>query len=257
MTMKRNWVWPACVLASVLALAAGQLEAAEAHGHAPHWGYSGKGSAAHWGDLQQDYATCKLGREQSPIDIKGDMSKGTARMTLDYANSPAEVVNNGHTIQLDLASGGTLKLPSGTFKLLQFHFHAPSEEKIDGKSFPLVAHLVHRNDAGQLAVVAVLFKVGRVNSTLARVFMDLPRKEGEKRSLPGGINVAGLLPASRTYYSFKGSLTTPPCSESVQWQVFKEPVELSSAQLAAFRKLYPMNARPVQPRNDRPIEEAQ
>jgi carbonic anhydrase len=220
-----------------------------------HWGYTGKNAALHWGDLQPDFAACKLGREQSPIDIR-ETAKASAAVQLEFSYTPgaAEVVNNGHTIQVNLASGGSAKFAWGTAQLLQFHFHAPSEEKINGKAYPLVAHLVHKDAEGHLAVVGVLFKVGKTNPALAKVFAVMPAQAGDKAPLAKPFDAAWLLPANRSYWAFMGSLTTPPCSEGVRWQVLKTPVELSRAQLEAFRKLYPMNARPVQPLNGRKVE---
>lgn len=219
-----------------------------------HWEYSGKAGAEHWGNLEQDFATCKLGNEQSPIDIRGAKKAKLDPIGFNYVSSAADVVNNGHTIQVDLSSGGSIKLADGEYKLLQFHFHTPSEEKINGKKFPLVAHLVHKNDAGKLAVVALLFKQGKENAALKTVYANLPTEAGSRKSLDGGMNLGALLPAQRSYYAFNGSLTTPPCSEGVRWQVLKTQIEISKEQLAAFKKLYPMNARPVQPLNGRKVE---
>jgi len=238
-------------LATIAMLAAGYA-LAEA---TAHWQYGGKHGPGSWGDLEKEFAACKTGKEQSPIDIRGAAKAKLPPIGFHYASGPAEVVNNGHTIQVNLADGGTVDLASGTYKLLQYHFHAPSEEKVGGKPYAMVAHLVHRNDAGQLAVVAVLFKVGKANAALAKVFAAMPAKEGGKAALEGGANAADLLPAGQSYYAYAGSLTTPPCSEGVRWQVLKQPVEMSKEQLAAFRKLYPMNARPVQALNGRKIEE--
>lgn len=224
---------------------------------APHWSYSGHGGASHWSELQADFATCKLGGEQSPIDIRGAAKAELPALGFGYAAGKAEVVNNGHTIQVNVGEGNSVKLAAGNFQLLQFHFHTPSEEKINGKQFPLVAHLVHRNEEGKLAVVAVLFKQGKANPVLARIFGAMPAKADGKAELAEPLNPADLLPASQSYYAFMGSLTTPPCSEGVRWQVLKQPVELSKGQLAAFRKLYPMNARPVQPLNGRSLQESQ
>ena len=223
--------------------------------HPKHWSYTGAESAKHWSELKTEFATCKLGKEQSPIDIRGAVKSSTLpALGFEYSQGGAEEVNNGHTIQVNLAAGGQVKLASGTYKLLQFHFHTPSEERINGKSYPLVAHLVHRNDAGNLAVVAVLFKEGKANPVLAKLFDVMPAKAEEKVELAGGFNPVDLLPAKQTYYAFAGSLTTPPCSENVRWQVLKEPVSISKAQLAQFKKLYPMNARPTQPLNGRSVE---
>lgn len=238
------------VLAAALMAGAAYVQAAD---QAPHWEYSGKAGTAHWAELDQGFSACKLGKEQSPIDIRGAKAQKLEPIGFHYTGSPAEIVNNGHTVQVNLANGGTIKLASGDYKLVQFHFHTPSEEKINGKSYPLVAHLVHKNDAGALAVVAVLFKQGHENSALKQVFAGLPAKAGEKHALEGDFDVANFLPAQRAYYAYMGSLTTPPCSEGVHWQVLKREVEISKSQLAAFRKLYAMNARPVQPLNGRAI----
>jgi len=237
---------------ALAALAAGYVSAEEAK---HHFQYGGKNGPAHWGDLEKDYATCKTGKEQSPIDIHGAVKAALPPIGFHYASGPAEVTNNGHSIQVNLSSGGTADLPSGAYKLVQFHFHAPSEEKIDGHAYAMVAHLVHQNDEGKLAVVAVLFKEGKANPALAKVFSVMPAEEGGKVALEGGANAADLLPAKQSYYAYMGSLTTPPCSEGVHWHVLKQPVELSRDQLAAFRKLYPMNARPTQKLNGRKVEE--
>lgn len=248
----------------VAALSAATLTAAFAEekgarheaGKPAHWSYTGPTGAAKWGDMQNDFATCKLGKKQSPIDIKGAKKGDLPAIGFNYGQSSAEVVNNGHTIQVNLTSGGDVKVASGGYKLLQFHFHTPSEEKVNGKAYPLVAHLVHKSDAGKLAVVAVLFKEGQKNAVLEKVFTAMPPQEAGKVDLAGGMNVANLLPTNRGYWAFEGSLTTPPCSEEVQWHVLKEPVEMSKEQLAAFKKLYPMNARPVQPLNGRTLQES-
>ena len=245
--MKSNLLFAACAIAAAFS----------AHAAPPvHWSYSGHTDAKHWAELDEGFGTCKLGKHQSPIDIvtkKAQAAADAKPIGFAYTAGAAEIVNNGHTIQVNLPAGGSVSLDGVDYQLLQFHFHTPSEEKIDGRNFPLVAHLVHRNAQGQLAVVAVLFKLGKENAALKPVFAQLPGKEGEKRAIDGGFDPAQLLPAARGYYAFSGSLTTPPCSEEVRWQVMKTPVELSSAQLASFRKLYKMNARPVQPLNDRTV----
>lgn len=249
--MKLNTGWIA------LSLACASLSALAADPHAAHWGYAGHGAAPHWGDMQPEFSTCKLGKDQSPIDIPAANKADLPALTLDYQASAAEVLNNGHTIQVNLADSGMLKLGPDSYKLLQFHFHTPAEEKVQGRSYPLGGHLVHRNEAGQLAVVGVLFKLGKANPALNKVFAAMPSKPEAKAALPESFNPADLLPPSRGYYAYKGSLTTPPCSEGVRWQVLKEPVELSKAQLAQFKKLYPMNARPVQPLNGRTVQSSQ
>jgi len=156
---------------------------------------------------------------------------------------------------VNLVNGAVLNLDGIRYKLLQFHFHAPSEEKIDGVAYPMEAHLVHQNADGKLAVVAVLLTEGRPNAALDPVFKNLPQTEGSKKTLGANFNAIELLPEARSYFSYVGSLTTPPCSEGVRWQVLEQPVEVSKAQIAVFRKLYNMNARPVRPLNDRQVEE--
>jgi carbonic anhydrase len=246
--MKPKFVLAALLLPAALAAHAGD--------HGPQWGYEGAHGPAKWGELAPDFAECKLGREQSPIDIRGAKRGKLPALDFAYAGGSAEVVNNGHTIQVDLNDGGTLTLDGVPYKLVQFHFHAPSEEKIKGKAYPMVAHLVHRNADGGLAVVAVMFKQGKANAALKPVFGGMPGAAGEKKPLAGGFDAGQLLPQSRGYYRFMGSLTTPPCSEGVRWQVLKQPVEVSKAQIDAFRKLYRHNARPVQSLNGRKIEES-
>jgi len=229
-----------------------------AEGHA-HWGYEGHHGAAHWAEMDESFKTCKLGKLQSPINIE---TRKVAKADLKpigfaYAAGAAEVVNNGHTIQVNLPAAGSANIDGVDYKLLQFHFHTPSEEKIDGKNYPLVAHLVHKSAEGKLAVVAVLFKQGKENATLKAVFDQLPAKEGETKALDATLDPAAMLPADQTYYAFMGSLTTPPCSEDVRWHVLKAPAELSTAQIGAFKKLYKMNARPVNPLNGREVKLSQ
>ncbi|MDM0117271.1 carbonic anhydrase family protein [Variovorax sp. J22R133] len=241
------------LLAAAFAISA--TPSAVAEGQA-HWGYKGHGSANHWAQLDKSFVTCKLGRLQSPINIDTTAAQRTPDakpIGFAYAAGTAEVINTGHTVQVNLPEGGSALIDGVDYKLLQFHFHTPSEEMINGKRFPLVAHLVHKNAQGELAVVAVLFKVGKENAVLKPVFDALPGKEGQSHKLDAAFDASGMLPPNRAFYAFLGSLTTPPCSEEVRWQVLKTPVEVSTAQLAAFRKLYRMNARPVQPLNGRKV----
>lgn len=236
------------------ALAGSTAQATPSHAH---WSYSGDGGPAHWAQLEEGFGTCGSGKEQSPINIQ---TKAVGSATLHaiepgYRGSAAELVNNGHTIQVNLAAGGSAALSNGEYKLVQFHFHTPSEEAINGNRYSLVAHLVHKNDAGQLAVVSVLFKRGADNPVLEELFAHLPA-EGDKEALKDGFDAARLLPKSLAYFAFQGSLTTPPCSEGVSWHVLKQPLTISTRQLAAFRKVFKMNARPLQALNARKVVEA-
>lgn len=228
---------------------------AHASEDAPHWGYGGEHGPEKWGTMEDDFSTCTLGKEQSPIDILKATKSALPTLDFQYKKSDAEIVNNGHTIQVNLIDGGVLNLDGIPYKLVQFHFHTPSEEKINGKAYPLEAHLVHQSAEGKLAVVAVLIQEGSANAALALVFSNLPQTEGNRKKLDSSLSAAELLPATHSYYKYVGSLTTPPCSEGVRWQVLKQPIEVSKTQIAAFRKLYTMNARPTQPLNNRKIEE--
>jgi carbonic anhydrase len=221
-----------------------------------HWSYGSHGGPAEWGELDHAFETCKLGKLQSPIDIRGAKPADLPAIKFDYKPSPLKVIDNGHTIQVNYAPGSSIDVGGARYELVQFHFHTPSEEKVDGKAHDMVAHLVHRNAEGQLAVVAVLLdKGGSASPTLDAIWKHLP-KEKEKESAVAGVSIdaAKLLPASRGYYAFAGSLTTPPCSEEVRWLVLKTPVKIAPGEVTAFAKLYPMNARPTQPLNGRAIE---
>ncbi len=230
---------------------------AGAAGDKAHWGYSGKAGAGKWGDMKKEFATCKLGKEQSPIDIKDKQAQKAKldAIKFDYKPSPLTIIDNGHTIQVNYAPGSSISVNGSQYDLLQFHFHKPSEEKINGKTYAMVAHLVHKNKEGKLAVVGVLLDTGKENAMLKTLWSNLP-KEKEKEVAPDkvSIDVAGFLPADKNYYTFKGSLTTPPCSEGVTWFVLRNPVPAAKGQFDAFGKLYTMNARPVQPLNGRVIK---
>ncbi len=239
-----------------LVLAANYPIALAADGHAVNWAYEGHAGPDHWADLDHGFMQCKSGREQSPIDIS---TSTVARVNLPpiklaYNSAAAELVNDGHTIQVNLTEGGSVMVPSGDYEILQFHFHTPSEEKIDGRSFPLVVHLVHKNATGQLAVIAVLVREGKENMVLKDIFSALPAKQS-KLPLQDNFDLSNLIPDTLGYYSFKGSLTTPPCSEGVTWYVLKTPIEMSLNQINAFKQVFKMNARPVQPLNGRIISE--
>jgi len=217
------------------------------------WGYEGKVGPSNWGSLEKEFATCKVGQMQAPIDIPTKSATAvTAPITTKYKASAGEIINNGHTIQVALADGGSAMLGGVDYKILQLHFHTPAEEKIDGKGFPINAHLVHKSADGKLAVIGVLFNVGAENTSLKEVFTNMPAKEG-KVALKSNFDAASILPSSLAYYNYSGSLTTPPCSEGVSFYILKAPVEVSKDQLNAFQKIFKMNARPLQPLNGRKI----
>ena len=250
-TTRMRWV----VSMGAVALLAAPAYCAEAH-HA--WDYGAAHGPGHWGKLKPEYATCATGKTQSPIDIRGAVRSDLPAIQFDYHPVPLRIVDNGHTIQVNYAPGSGITVDDKRYELVQFHFHKPSEEAIDGKRRDMVVHLVHKDDAGKLAVVAVLLKAGETNPVIAALWNNLPaHKEGEVELKGVQIDPADLLPKDRGYYTFDGSLTTPPCSEGVTWYVLKNPSQVSGGEIARFAKAYPMNARPLQPLNDRVVRASQ
>lgn len=229
------------------------------HGGEVHWEYEGEHGPEHWGQMKSDFNACSSGKRQSPIHIQStDTAPGPAEpIEFHYSGSGGSVVNNGHTIQVDPMGHNWIKVRGAAYKLVQFHFHHPAEEKVNYKGFAMVAHLVHKNEAGQLAVVAVLMDVGTNNTFLQKVWTRMPLDTQDRVPLPDELlDLNELLPTDQRYYQFMGSLTTPPCSEGVLWMVMKQPVTLGPDQLKLFTKLFPMNARPVQAVNGRLVREA-
>ena len=225
----------------------------------PHWTYEGDTGPANWAKLKPEFNACAIGKRQSPIAIDNTSTlQGPAEpIAFDYRASGGTVVNNGHTIQVDLTPDNGLVVRGSSYQLLQFHFHHPSEEQVNGKTFPMVAHLVHKNSDGQLAVVAVLLTAGAANPVIETVWKHMPLDANDRVRLPGALlNLNELLPKDQRYYQFMGSLTTPPCTEGVLWMVLKTPVTLSASQIRLFGQLFPNNARPVQGVNGRPVREA-
>jgi len=226
--------------------------------HAPHWGYSGAEGPSAWSSLNSEYKLCQSGTRQSPIDIKDAKQESLPTIQFDYKPATLNVVNNGHTILVNYPAGSFITVGDKKYELKQFHFHHPSEEKINGKSYDMVVHLVHADANGKLAVVAVLLKKGASNAMLQRIWENMPQEGGPAHEVAGvEVNAAKLLPSSSAYYTFSGSLTTPPCSEGVTWFVLKTPSEISAHEIDLFSKIYPLNARPVQPTNQRPVLESQ
>jgi carbonic anhydrase len=221
------------------------------------WSYQGSNGPAHWAELDMAYKKCKFGLQQSPVNIvTAKVEKAPLKPSVfAYKSVPVEVVNEGHSIQVNVPPGSTLTIDGEKYELFEFHFHTPSEEQIDGKAYPLGVHLVHKDVYENLTFVAVLFKEGKENPGLKPILSSLPAKVGASIKLPA-VDLAAMFPAERSFYEFIGSMTTPPCNENALWRVFKTPAEVSASQLAAFKKLYKMNARPVQPLNGRVVQES-
>lgn len=224
--------------------------------HGGHWDYSGENGPQAWGSMQADFATCSTGRRQSPIDIRDGIRVDLEPIKFDYKPTAFRVIDNGHTIQVNLEPGNSISVMGRRFELVQFHFHRPSEERINGRQFAMVAHLVHKDMEGKLAVVAVLIDPGKSHPVVQQAWNNLPLEKNEEQRASALLDVAALLPESRNYYTYMGSLTTPPCSEGVLWMVLKQPAELSLDQIGIFSRLYPMNARPTQQSSGRLIKES-
>ncbi|MFW1859487.1 carbonic anhydrase [Acinetobacter defluvii] len=224
-------------------------------GEASDWGYETNNAPDKWASLSEKYHACS-GLNQSPIDIKNTTSAKLEPLKFNYAANAKSIVNNGHTIQVDFNTGNTLTLDGQEFVLKQFHLHSPSENKINGVSYPMEMHLVHANAQGELAVVAVMYQQSQANPSLAQIWSNLPKQAGQSFTFTGNLSAASFLPKKLDYYRFNGSLTTPPCTEGVRWIVLKEIQSTSEAQLNAFTQLlsHPNN-RPVQPVNARMILE--
>lgn len=242
----------ATVAAALMSLSGTARAAGEHPGHGTHWGYKGDIGPQAWTRLKPEYSAC-AGKNQSPINVTGTVDAKLQPVRFNYMAGGTEVVNNGHTIQVNYEAGSSASMDGIRFELKQFHFHAPSENQINGKSFPLEAHLVHADKDGNLAVVSVLFDLGPANPAVGAAWGQMPKAEG-KAALPAKASANGLLPASRDYYRYNGSLTTPPCTEGVRWVVMKRPMTISKEQLEAFKTTLGFeNNRPVQPVNARQV----
>ncbi|HEY8877049.1 MAG TPA: carbonic anhydrase family protein [Roseateles sp.] len=228
-------------------------------GKPTHWGYTGDVGPERWAELAPENKLCAVGTRQSPIDIRDGLSVELEPISFDYRASPFSVIDNGHTVQVNVAPGNGLTVMGRRFELVQFHFHRPSEERVNGRQFEMVAHLLHKDAQGKLAVVAVLLERGPDNKpqpVIQTVWANLPLEKGETLPAQAQIDLNQLLPAERGYYTYMGSLTTPPCSEGVLWMVMRQPVALTAQQIGIFAKLYPMNARPLQAGSGRIIKES-
>lgn len=220
------------------------------------WGYIGAGSPEHWAELAPEYQLCQTGRQQTPINLQGTIDIETAALVFNYRHTPLKIINNSHSIQVNYAHGSSIKFKGESFNLLQFHFHHPSEHQITGQPFDLEIHLVHRSAAGKLAVVGIFAQAGALNPILQTIWDVMPiQPQTEQIIANTSINVSQLLPSDRSFYEYRGSLTTPPCSEDVLWFVMEQPIEVSWQQIQQFAAIFPHNARPIQPLNSRKLLE--
>lgn len=245
-----------CLLTATGSSIANEKHSNKKANHDPaHWSYEGETGPSNWGSMKSEFGLCSNGKQQSPVNINEAYAQELEPLQFQYKESKTNIQNNGHTIQLNYDAGSYLTVGADRYQLLQFHFHTPSEEAIGGQRYPMVAHLVHKNDAGQLAVVALLINQGSSDNEIVKTFWDkMPTNHNETRGYDQlKYNVSDLLPSNRSYWTLMGSLTTPPCSEGVRWLILKNPLNISAKQIARFKKEFPMNARPIQSLQQRAI----
>ena len=271
MTMKTRTLSRSLIVGLAMAAAAAASDAQQSatrpskpHPDEPTWHYEGAEGPANWGKLSPKFAACAAGRAQSPIDIRNATPASgapvlktafpAAALRIVHHEHRADSLNNGHTIQVNYSEGDTLTVGDTSYQLAQYHFHAPSEHRVNGTAFPMEMHMVHRTAGGRLAVVGVFIEEGRHNPAFDPVWSNLPTKKGAETHLAAvTVDIDALLPGTRTTYRYDGSLTTPPCSEGVRWFVMTSPIGLSAAQIGQFTALISGNNRPVQPLNRRQV----
>jgi carbonic anhydrase len=236
------------------AAAAAILAATPKHGTV--WSYEGETGPANWSKINVDWGKCGMGNRQSPIDLRDGIKVNLEQIGFDYHPSSFNEVNNGHTIQVTVGGGNFITVGNQTYELQQFHFHRPSEEKINGKGTEMVMHLVHKSAEGKFAIVAVLLERGQPHGLMQTIWDNLPLEKNDVVAPSIVIDPKDALPEKREYFTYMGSLTEPPCTEGVLWLVFKQPRQASPAQMALFSRLYPLNARPVQSTSGRMIKES-
>lgn len=237
-------------LAIVLALFSTAALAAE--DHHPHWTYEGSEGPEHWSSISPEFSACSLGQHQSPIDLAKAQQGDNVELALGWTPFAPVVLNNGHTIQAVAASDNTTTFSGKTYALQQMHFHHPSEHAIDGKRAPMEAHFVNKGSDGKLLVLGVLIDEGAANPQIAELWQVAPQSQGEAKTKEP-VDFAKLVPLTSKFYRYSGSLTTPPCSEAVEWVVFADPITASREQIDAFAHLYPANSRPLQAPHERTI----
>lgn len=221
------------------------------------WSYEGAGGPANWARLRPDYAICASGRYQAPIDIRDGIRVDLEPVKFDYKVSRFRIVDTGHTIQVAVGEGSTISLTGHTYQLQRIEFHRPAEEHINGRGYDMDMQLIHQDEAGNTAVVVVLLEAGGAeNPQIQTLWNNLPLEVNRDVTPTVALDLKALLPENRAYYTYIGSLTTPPCTEEVLWLVLKQPMSMSVDQLAIFSHLYKNNARPVQSSYGRLIKES-
>ena len=254
MTRFKVFIGMICLAACMNSYAESGNGNASSHPEQAEWGYGVENGPAVWGQLSPEYALCAVGTHQSPIDLVNPTSAALPAIAFNYQPTALRIQNNGHTIVVASLPENWIEVDSTRYELLQFHFHAPSEHTVAGQSFAMEMHLVHQNKDGALAVIGVLIERGKEHAAFNPLWAHLPSTPGAVQQIEQvAVDAGDLLPSARSYYRYDGSLTTPPCSEGVQWFVLTTPIALSEAQVAAFAAIVHGNNRPVQPLNGRQL----
>lgn len=255
--MKKKLFLVSLMVASMVMVSCGAQQTEEPHPvEAVHWTYEGEEGPEHWGEIDPAYAACGTGKSQSPVDVNDPVDSDLTNISFHYQPSEVNILNNGHTVQVNYDSGSYIELDGARYDVAQFHYHAPSEHSVNGNLFAAELHIVHKNADGHLAVVGILLDEGAENAAYQPFIENLPAEKSDAHDAGVTIDAAALLPSVQTTFRYSGSLTTPPCSEGVQWLVMTTPVELSSEQIEALAALFEEgNNRPVQPLNNRPLVE--
>ncbi|TMM49772.1 carbonic anhydrase [Qipengyuania marisflavi] len=223
---------------ALVAMAAAPLAAAE-----KDWHFGDGTTPERWSTVNSDYALCDAGLNQSPIDLGGANTRGDIDVALNYGTGAGTIVLGTEKVQVDFAAGMGMMSGGKQFNLLQVHFHTPSEHAINGKRFPMVAHFVHATEAGELGVFGVMFAEGAANPALGAIVDGVAAGKGT----PVAFDVSDLIPEDDDIFRYMGSLTTPPCSEGVNWHVAQTPMTASAAQIAAMEAKLGPSARSLQP----------
>uniref|UniRef100_E6QKU4 carbonic anhydrase n=1 Tax=mine drainage metagenome TaxID=410659 RepID=E6QKU4_9ZZZZ len=219
------------------------------------WGYNGRIGPDRWARLDPAWRVCDTGKQQSPIDIHGARLKNTLPpIEFHYLSGSMTLTNNGHTVEVTAPRGSYILVGGVRYNLIQFHFHHPGEEAVNGDLPDMSLHLVHQSADGKIVVIAVRLMEGNPNAVLAGLWEHLPKTPGKSATMNDPLSSAGLLPADRGYWTYMGSLTTPPCTEGVRWYVMEQSVTLSRDQLQAFGALYKRNSRQLQEAHGRHIQ---
>lgn len=218
------------------------------------WSYEGNNGPNFWGDLDPSFSLCKTGKQQSPINLKWQKQSTGGEIAFDYKESPLRTVDSGHNLEIKFNSGSFIKIRGQEFELVELQFRSGSEHTFSGEHLPMEAQLIHKNSRGELAILSVMIIEGKENPTIEKLWTHWPQQTN-KETLIETVkwNAKDLLPSRFTYYHYTGSLTTPPCTEGVNWNIFNTPAQMSRAQILNFRKKYRLNARPIQPIQNRKL----